>query len=913
MISNFALLLSQEGIKLAHRTPDGWAELGQVNLLDDQLAEKLQALREKGEALAVKEFSTKIVLPNDQIKYLTLPSVDDDDREATIKDALEKTTPYLLDELVYDWEDGEDGMNVAAVSRDTLSEAESFVVQYGFNPINFVAAPDDALFSVEPFFGTCANVAADVDVSDNIEAEVDKVILTISDEAPMAEAVDDLPTDIDEGSTEEPSPKPEDTAADIEATEETDDPSDEDDEKSSGFTIAPLVAYRDDDMSHVKFPSMKPTTETSILRGMEPAIKPAPRIGMNAEEDKDVLDRSFPSWAGSATNEDTSADDAVDTAKIGWLSSKSVTADEDTIQPPSWMTTDDEATSDPEPEPEYEEDQEAAAWVPATEAAAIKQPLYDEVETEAERLEIFGNRGDQKERSAIWSPMRISVIALILILLIAASYFGFRYISSPSDPQIAAPIEAEETADTPATVEAEVEAGAEPESDPEQAPVEIVEDAPQQDVVEEILEPTIEATTALDLATETPSSTDEDVTIAGSDDLTAHQGVEAPPETLELPEDEIALETGDLAAPPAQEPVAQDQILTEAPTAAEMAPERPASDTETETETTEQAVADTAEEQVQPSDLLEGSASDWSNLSAEARDARYAATGIWPLAPQSPAAPVSESVGALLQPVSDPVVFATDAFAITAEAEMLSDKALTAVPNPPAAGTRFERDDRGLVLATPEGALTPDGITVYEGIPPVLPPLAPRPDPVAQQQAQRSELEGKIPQLRPELAVPAEVEEAAAAETAGATVNRLPPLRPAAIAALAAEPEAPVNPLALNQTPMPRLRPTNIGEIIYNTERASIAAQTTTAVAPSNATVGTRATEEDAISLRGVNLIGIYGEAGDRRALVRLQSGRYTKIEVGDRLNGGRVTAIDKDRVLYNRNGQTVVLRMPSN
>ena len=112
---------------------------------------------------------------------------------------------------------------------------------------------------------------------------------------------------------------------------------------------------------------------------------------------------------------------------------------------------------------------------------------------------------------------------------------------------------------------------------------------------------------------------------------------------------------------------------------------------------------------------------------------------------------------------------------------------------------------------------------------------------------------------------------------------------------------------------MPRLRPTNIGEIIYNTERASIAAQTTTAVAPSNATVGTRATEEDAISLRGVNLIGIYGEAGDRRALVRLQSGRYTKIEVGDRLNGGRVTAIDKDRVLYNRNGQTVVLRMPSN
>ncbi len=893
MISNFALLLSHEGIKLAHRTPDGWAELGHVSLLDDDLSEKLDVLRQKGEALAVKGFSTKIVLPNEQIKYLTLPSVEDDDREVAIKDALEKTTPYLIEDLVYDWEDGEDGMNVAAVSRATLSEAESFVVQYGFNPINFVATPDDALFSVEPFFGTCANVAADEDVSDNIEAEVDKVILTVTDEAPMAEVVDDLPSETvaepDADNTEEEAPDSPDTKA-----------------KTSGIPLAPLVADRDDDMSHVNFPTLKPTTETSILRGMEPAIKPAPRIGMGAEEDKDILDRSFPSWAGSATRDDAKSDDTVDTGKLGWLKADAKDADDDTTQPPSWMKTDAD-DDEPEDEVEYEEEQEAAVWVPASEAAPIKQPLYDEVDTEAERLEIFGNRGDQKDRPAVWNPLWIGGIAVVLLLLIAVSFFGFRYLSSPSEPQIVAPAEIEDTSDAEPATELSEEAPAQP----------VEEEQPVEEAEAE--QPAVEATTALEPETQAPIVETQDTQIVAGEDLVAHEGAEAPEVAPEQPADEVALEAAEVASPPVQEePVQeveetvapQDQILTQAPTAAEMAPERPSSETtEAPLDTaTEQAIV----EEIPPSDLLEGSASDWANLSAEAQEARYAATGIWPLAPQAPATAVGENVGELFLATADPVVIATDAFAITSEAEMLSDKAMTAVPNPPAAGTRFARDERGLVIATPEGALTPDGITVYQGIPPVLPPLVSRPDPVSQQEAQRSELAGKVPQLRPDLEVPA-AEEPEAAEDFEPTANRIPPLRPAAIAALAVQPEEPLNPLALNQTPMPRLRPTNIGEIIYNTERASIAAQTTTAVAPSNFTVGSSATEENAITLRGVNLIGIYGETGDRRALVRLQSGRYTKIEVGDRLNGGQVTAIDKDRVLYVKNGQTVVLRMPSN
>ena len=72
------------------------------------------------------------------------------------------------------------------------------------------------------------------------------------------------------------------------------------------------------------------------------------------------------------------------------------------------------------------------------------------------------------------------------------------------------------------------------------------------------------------------------------------------------------------------------------------------------------------------------------------------------------------------------------------------------------------------------------------------------------------------------------------------------------------------------------------------------------------------ATENNQITLRRVNLIGVYGSADSRRALVRLPSGRYQKVQVGDRLDGGQVAAIDTDELRYIKRGQSVVLKMPN-
>jgi len=89
------------------------------------------------------------------------------------------------------------------------------------------------------------------------------------------------------------------------------------------------------------------------------------------------------------------------------------------------------------------------------------------------------------------------------------------------------------------------------------------------------------------------------------------------------------------------------------------------------------------------------------------------------------------------------------------------------------------------------------------------------------------------------------------------------------------------------------------------------AAQATAPSNPSRTSVARAATEKNAVNLREVNLIGVYGSSGSRRALVRLANGRYKKVKVGDNLDGGRVAAIGDSELRYVKRGQAVVLRMP--
>lgn len=80
---------------------------------------------------------------------------------------------------------------------------------------------------------------------------------------------------------------------------------------------------------------------------------------------------------------------------------------------------------------------------------------------------------------------------------------------------------------------------------------------------------------------------------------------------------------------------------------------------------------------------------------------------------------------------------------------------------------------------------------------------------------------------------------------------------------------------------------------------------------PTRASVAKQATFVNAINLSRLNLIGIYGTPSNRSALVRSSSGRYSKVEVGDRLDGGTVAAITATELRYQKGGRMLVLEMP--
>ena len=136
----------------------------------------------------------------------------------------------------------------------------------------------------------------------------------------------------------------------------------------------------------------------------------------------------------------------------------------------------------------------------------------------------------------------------------------------------------------------------------------------------------------------------------------------------------------------------------------------------------------------------------------------------------------------------------------------------------------------------------------------------------------------------------------------GAVVSRAPVLRPAipaetAIGAASAQ--------AIPNPPAPLPRPDDIGSIAEAAFAAALQSS------PSGVTVANAATQRDALDPERINLIGVYGSGNGRRAIVRLQSGRFVTVEPGDRMDGGRVFAIGDGELSYVKEGRSHLLRLP--
>ncbi|MFN3577991.1 MAG: hypothetical protein ACK4TJ_13555, partial [Tabrizicola sp.] len=336
---------------------------------------------------------------------------------------------------------------------------------------------------------------------------------------------------------------------------------------------------------------------------------------------------------------------------------------------------------------------------------------------------------------------------------------------------------------------------------------------------------------------------------------------------------------------------------------------------------------------------------------------------------------------------------------------------------PPAPGTVYQFDAAGLLKPTPEGILSPDGVFLIAGKPPLVPPprseaasaaaraaaavSAPPAEPGAEtSDAADASLVTGGETAGPEVTVPSDPEmagfrprprpegltsEPAApdddASLGSAAVTRFAALRPlprpasvtaaaAAVlpasaapadlgaqgASLTAQAEAKLaeaaaleaqNPSIVAISMRPAVRPQDMSRAVEAAVAAAVREPAPTApkeevievaaaapapaaakpeeideldepeVAkaapsiPTKASVAKQATFVNAINLSRINLIGTYGTDSRRYALIRQSNGKYKKVKVGDKVDGGTVKAITETEVRYQKGGRLISLKMP--
>lgn len=856
MKPNFALTLSFEGIDLLHRVPTGWHLVGSVRFDDADLTGAMAELREAAFGLEPDGLTTKLVLPDDQIKYLDVATAgtDPDGYDALARKAMEGATPYDLSELAIDWAEKDGRLHVAAVARETLAEAESFAHEHQFNPVSFVARPAEGAFEGEPFFG--GTHAATELFGGPVTPDRDAIKITGKAQPPEPEAaLEPEPQPEPAPAAKAPNPVPlieeigvpsfdiidtpeKAPAAAAQPAPET--PSEpEDYEEAARLAEQELGPARDltpeeEEMLKVfEAKESEPAAQPDLPLAPPPAppAEPAAAKAPVPEAKTEAPEAPALSFSTVRAKRDAAPDSAppLKGAQRGLGGASAAPAPEapapkalDPIPVAETRAADPEAAMLDTADSLRPAELQALERGPSTsllsrlKQASRRGKAAPRPETEAERLTVFGAR-DSKPVGGKPRFMGLILTAILLVFMVIMAAWA-----SLGSDGVASLLGGDAT-----------------------------------DSIAETLP--------------TDTITDEELAEAGTP---ATASTEPPLEQA------FAL--------PAPEP--------EASVEAELEPEP---------------------------DLAEGS-DPAAAPTLQDTEERYATTGIWQMAPESPALPGTSVLDDLYVASIDHPVMGVDAVALPDPQRMDGDAALAQPADPAAAGTSFDFDPRGLVKASPDGSMSPDGILIYTGKPPVTPPKWP------EREESRSETNAldntRLAAMRPKPRPDDLIEQTERSNLGGRTRVELaalrPQLRPASAQEQAAVDDKPTE-QAVAASLKPKNRPENFAAIVASAEQrpepdlptGSIFKQPTAQPVqpslPSKASVARQATLKNQINLHKVNLIGVYGRPNDRRALVRLSSGRYKKVQVGDRIDGGKVAAIGDSELSYVKSGRTVTLKMP--
>lgn len=840
MKPNFALVLSFDGIRLLQRAPAGWLGVGEVALDVPDLAAELADLQARALQLDPGGLRTKLVIPNEQIRFLSIDTghLDEADIPTAVMTALDGATPYAVDDLAFDWVRDGTQTHIAAVARETLDEAEDFAIEHAFNPVSFVATPPEGAFSGEPFFGAAPSSAQWLGATDNVARDMQAIRVIGEAELPVEDT--ETTGTADAAGTAEP------LAAD-DAGAEPDTPQDQDD---------------DDVAAGPTEPGDKDTVTDEVAEDTTEAATPAPETGDTPADEAPA---------------DDAAPLAVPTETPAVPSFASIRAARDDVPPAPRVS----ATA-----PVIELDDDLPEAPPVTGKSASAKSARDVRFASPARPAdapargkgfgaFFSRRGDRPEKPSAAPPPapRPAPIPPAPPDLVATAQPALATAPSAADPETERQRMTIFGARTPARPKAEV--GGKP----------------------RYLGLILTAALLLFLAGVAAWAS-----IFSNDGLSMLWGP-AETDVASLPDD--AMEQIDTLTIEGEEAISEEEPIDLAAREPMIVPGALPPD-----DSAPEALAEPA---VQP------------DLTPEEAAVRYAATGIWQMAPDQPETPGFTQLDELYTASIDPQVNMGDAVALPPDTALLGDGMLEPQASPAAPGTEFDLDERGLVRATPEGALTPDGIPVYAGRPPLLPARLPT---RFEETPQAAEELARLAAFRPRARPGDLVQQNERSNLGGLTRDELAEIRPRLRPELPkAEEEADetATEQAVAASLKPRVRPSNFAQIVQRAESiaqsqpqaetvqtaAAVAPRTVSPSIPSSANVTREATVRNAIRLNRVNLIGVYGKPSSRRALVRMSNGRYVKVQVGDRLDGGRVQAIGESELSYTKGGRSVTLTMP--
>ncbi len=958
MKPSFALDFRGDAIALLHRTSRGWTEVGRTDFSRPDMEEALSFLRSTALELSPGGVSTKLIIPNEQILYLTLraPGPDAARRRKQIAAALEGRTPYAVSELVFDWSGKGDEVKVAVIARQTLAEAEGFAHAHRFRPLSFVAVPLNGDFEGEPFFGATTLAEEFLAPGEKVERDQDPVRVIGREAEPAAP---DLPAAAATPGAPEAAPDMVQPAPEVAAVVEpqAEPAAAAQDVPEPGPEVAPAPVA----------PEMPAVPETALppVADVAPSeTDPGPAAAPAAPDFETVLDQTpepeeatlpdpdAPGAEAPALPDDAPimldvAEEAADPAAAGGFGSRFAFLKSFASRRESPAPRDKGSADAPPPAlaaslaPRASAEAARGTSVTATEiASGGSAPTRFTSFASADRPAAPGSDADSAskavvrpklaaDRPAPARPAAASPAKGAAARPPKARGFGYFVTASTIvGAKPARPAAAAKPAGAATPAGSKAAAPARPAGRPIGLGGRPIETRGKTRYLGLILTGILLVLLALVGAWSTILASNRDDAAATVAEAAAEPGVEADipaPEDemladLQDPADYLAEDTGDAAPATEPEPASTEPAPVAGPvTAAGLTRSTQAGDAQDE-------------------------------ILLAALDAP----------PQMP------DPSALSAPLGAP-----------------SDALPAPAMPPPPFGTVYQFDADGRIIPTPEGIATPEGVLLVAGRPAVVP--ASRPEEVLAISAALTaaavataqppdgagnpsttaadalatppeggvaapvpadpELVGKRPAQRPADLVPP-VQNGAADDPAlaPASDSRFASLRPAPRPALAgsaglvdtaaidaavasaslltAAGVLPVPDGALTTSPNPATRPAALAAAAPSD--GSDGDDTALAEAdaepdldqpmpdlPTSASVAKQATVVGAVNLSKLMLIGIYGTENDRYALVRQTNGRLIRVSVGDKLDGGTVVAITASELTYQKSGRSLLLEMP--